>query len=102
MVSLATALRCFFLALDWRWLCSTFGCCGVMLIFSRGAVSGFALVGGVSLKIVCLRQSIRARFVALISLVPRVQSVSFDGRCHDYDRCFKRLVQDDVILEFFQ
>ncbi len=38
----------FFLALDWGWLCSTFGCCGVMLIPSRIAVSGFALVGGIS------------------------------------------------------
>ncbi len=37
----------FFLALDWGWLHSTFGCRGVTLVSSRSAVSEFTLVGGI-------------------------------------------------------
>ncbi len=92
----------FFLALDRGWLCSTFKWGGVMLISSRSVVNGFALVGGICSWIVGLRRSVRARCVAGISLVPRVQSVGFDVRCHGHDRCPKRLVQDDVILECSQ
>jgi hypothetical protein len=47
-VSFTTALHSFFLAFNWGWLCSTFGCHGVVLISSRSAVSGLALVGGIS------------------------------------------------------
>ncbi len=61
-------------------------------------VSGFALVGGIGSQIVGLRRSIRAKFVAGMSLVPRVQSVSFDGRCHGHDRCPKRLLVQDVVI----
>jgi hypothetical protein len=49
-----------------------------------------------------LRRCIRARVIAGISLVQRIQSVGFDGRCHGHDGCSKRLVQDDVILKCSQ
>ncbi len=95
-------LALFFLAFDWGWLCSTIRCHSVMLISKRSSVSGFALVGGISSLIVGLRRSIRARVVAEISLVLRVQNVGFGGRCHGHNRCPKRLVQDDVILKCSQ
>ncbi len=95
-------LALFFLALDWGWLCSIFECGGVTFISNRSVVSGILLVGGISSQIVGLTRSIRARVVAGISLVPRVQSVGFDGRCHGHNRCPKRLVQDDVILKCSQ
>jgi hypothetical protein len=66
------------------------------------SVSGFALVVGFSSQIVGSRKCIRAGDVTGIGLVPRVQSVGFDGRCHGHDGCPKRLVQDVGILKCFQ
>ncbi len=107
-VSLVTARHCFFLALAWGWLCATFRGCGAMLISckSMGCLvtmrsgSEFALVVGFWSQIVGSGKCLRARVVAGVSLVPRIQSVGFDGGCNVHNGCPEGLVQDDVILKY--
>ncbi len=93
-VSLATAPYCFFL-------------CGLgMVLLHLWVLWCYAYLQQKCSQWVCVsgwdQFSLRARVVAGISLVPRVQSVGFDGRCHNHERCPKRLVQDDFILKCSQ
>jgi hypothetical protein len=58
------------------------------------------LVIGFGSRIVGSRNCTRLGVFAGVSLVPRIQSVGFDGGCHGQDGCSsKGLVQDDVILK---
>jgi hypothetical protein len=50
-----------------------------------GSFGLFALVVGFGSQIVDSRKCIGARVVAGVSLIPRIQSVGFNGGSHDYD-----------------
>ncbi len=89
-----------FLALDWRWLRSTLGCCGVMLI-PRGSTRYLVAIGGnrFGARNVGLVGCIRTSIVAWVCLVPRVQSVCFNGGCHGNDGRPKGVVTNDIVTE---
>jgi hypothetical protein len=50
-----------------------------------GSFGLFALVVGFGSQIVDSRKCIGARVAAGVSLIPRIQSVGFNGGSHDYD-----------------
>ena len=89
-----------FLALDQRWLQSTLMCRGVILIPCR-STRYLVAIGGNRFgdRNVGLVGHIRMSIVTSVCLVPRVQSVSFDGGRHGNDRHPKGVVKNDVVFK---
>ncbi len=89
-----------FLELDQRWLQSTLGCRGVTLI-SHGSTRYLVTIGDNRFvaRNVGLVGCIRTSVVARAHLVPRVQSVSYNGGRHGNDGHPKGVMNNDVVFK---